>query len=136
MAGIVPLGCSSDGLDPLRPSRGDQVVLSSLCITRYCHYRIGGLLDTFPSACLLCVTNFCYPMILMQQPILNCAQKGGLTFVTVAMFGSFRTMEAKVAAHFKNDSHVYKSNTFEVCIDAISSSNIHPIFCESHRNQS
>ncbi|KAI9563207.1 hypothetical protein GHT06_010665 [Daphnia sinensis] len=62
--------------------------------------------------------------------------KGGLTFVTVAMFESFRTIEVEVAAHFKNYSHVYKSDTFEVCIDAISSSNIHPIFCESHRNQS
>ena len=62
--------------------------------------------------------------------------KGGLTYVTVAMFESFRTIEAKISDHFKNDSHVYKSDTFEVCIDAISSSNIHPIFCESHRSQS
>jgi hypothetical protein len=41
------------------------------------------------------------------------------------MFESLRTIEAKISDHFTNDYHVYKSDTFEVCIDAISNSNIH-----------
>lgn len=62
--------------------------------------------------------------------------KGGLTFVTIPMFLSFRTIEAEIAAHFSNDNHVYKSDSFEVCINAISETNIHPLFCDTHRNHS
>lgn len=62
--------------------------------------------------------------------------KGGLTFVTIPMFLSFQTIEAAIAAHFQNDKHVYKTDTYDVCIEAISKLNIHPLFCDEHRDHS
>ena len=62
--------------------------------------------------------------------------KGGLIFVTIAMFQSFRTIEAKIAHHFEDSNHVYKLDSFQVCIDAISGSGIHPLFCDKHRDDS
>ena len=62
--------------------------------------------------------------------------KGGLIFVTIPMFLSFRTIEAVIAQHFANEKHVYITNTFRLCIKAISKSSIHPLFCEKHRKDS
>ena len=52
--------------------------------------------------------------------------KGGLIFVTMA----------KIAHHFEDSNHVYKLDSFQVCIDAISGSGIHPLFCDKHRDDS
>ena len=62
--------------------------------------------------------------------------KGGLIFVTIPMFLSFRTIEAVISNHFANEKHVYINNAFDLCIDAISKSSIHPLFCENHREHS
>ena len=62
--------------------------------------------------------------------------KGGLIFVTIPFFLSFCTIEAKIADHFANETDAYKSDSYEVCIEAISESNIHPLFCAAHRDHS
>jgi hypothetical protein len=62
--------------------------------------------------------------------------KGGLIFVTIPMFLSFCEIEAKIADHFAIEKTAYKSDSYEVCIDAISESNIHPLFCPAHRDHS
>lgn len=35
-----------------------------------------------------------------------------------------------------NETDAYKSDSYEVCIEAISESNIHPLFCAAHRDHS
>ena len=50
------------------------------------------------------------------------------------MILSFWKIEAVIAEPFENENHVNTTNTFVFWIDAISKSNIHPLFCETHRN--
>lgn len=46
--------------------------------------------------------------------------KGGLIFVIIPMFLSLQKIESKTCDHFANESHVYKSDSYELYIGAIS----------------
>ena len=52
------------------------------------------------------------------------------------MFLFFRTIEAVISNHFANEKHVYINSAFDLCIDAISNTSIHPLFYENHREHS
>ena len=62
--------------------------------------------------------------------------KGGLIFVTIPMFLSFRVIESVISQHFSSEKHVYINDAFDLCINAIAKSSIHPLFCDTHREHS
>jgi len=61
---------------------------------------------------------------------------GGLLYPTLELFESFKEIESVLTNFFSNDSHVYKLDAYQDCIDMISEKPIHPLFCDNHREDS
>lgn len=61
--------------------------------------------------------------------------RGGLIFVTVAMFKTFRVIESIIESHFNPIGQMYVSNSFQICIEKISKAQIMKLFCDEHRDK-
>jgi hypothetical protein len=60
---------------------------------------------------------------------------GGLIFVTVNMFQTFRVIEKVIEGHFQLIGQMYEEETFQMCIDKISTCYLVPIFCDIHGDE-
>jgi hypothetical protein len=61
--------------------------------------------------------------------------KGFLIFVTVNMFQTFRVMEKVIEGHFEPIGQMYVEESFQECMEKISTCHLVPIFCDIHRDE-
>ena len=59
--------------------------------------------------------------------------KGGLTFVSIAMFKTVRELELVIQSHFSNPNHFYVVETFQYCITTMCGAHLMGIFSDEHR---
>ncbi len=60
--------------------------------------------------------------------------RGGLIFVTIPMYQTFRAVERVVSAHFDNENHIYMHDSYQECISKLCKLNLRPICCDTHRD--
>lgn len=61
--------------------------------------------------------------------------RGGLIFVSVNMFKTFRVVESIIESHFNPIGQMYVAKSFEECIKKISQAQLMKLFCDAHRDK-